>query len=42
MATDPLTAEIERQKKALAELPQDFTFPLFNLTSPHRVVRTEF
>jgi hypothetical protein len=30
MITDLLDAEIERQKKALSDLPTDFTFPLFN------------
>lgn len=30
MATDILTAEIERQQKSLDELPENFTFPLFN------------
>jgi hypothetical protein len=30
MTSDRLLSEIERQKKYLALLPQDFTFPLFN------------
>ncbi len=30
MPSDRLLSEIERQKKYLAELPEDFTFPLFN------------
>ncbi len=31
MATDQLLTEIERQQKYLDELPDDFTFPLFNV-----------
>lgn len=31
MATDQLLTEIERQQKYLDELPEDFTFPLFNV-----------
>ena len=30
MTTDNLDREIERQRKALADLPTNFTFPLFN------------
>jgi hypothetical protein len=30
MITDRLLSEVERQKKYLARLPKDFTFPLFN------------
>ncbi|MHB8671992.1 MAG: ATP-binding protein [Acidimicrobiales bacterium] len=31
MTTDALLTEVERQEKYLADLPDDFTFPLFNV-----------
>jgi hypothetical protein len=31
MVSDTLLTEIQRQEKYLAELPEDFSFPLFNV-----------